>query len=79
MAVIRQCNTEIDTATGIPYYTTMGAISAVDLGTLQSLVGRINDRNRWNIVDRGGELAKAQFYAHANESDPLINGTTDDG
>lgn len=69
MVVIRQCKTEIDAATQIPFYTAMGAVIVADLKTVQCLVGRVHDRDRWNIIDRGGALAKAQFLADGGDDD----------
>ena len=48
----------------IPYYTEPTkpvALRAVDMNTMMCLVGRIKDRGRWAIVDRSGDMARAEF------------------
>ena len=49
----------------IKYYSMEGAVHVVDITSLQCLVGRIRDRNRWAIIDRSGSLARA-FYVEDN-------------
>lgn len=34
------------------YYSETGPIELVDLETVQCLIGRVWDRNRWGIIDR---------------------------
>ncbi|XP_006458586.1 hypothetical protein AGABI2DRAFT_141379 [Agaricus bisporus var. bisporus H97] len=36
------------------YYSTMGATEVIDLSTVQCLIGRVRDGNRWGIIDRSG-------------------------
>jgi hypothetical protein len=50
-AIIQPANID-ETHSGIPYYTKMGRIEAVDLNTVQCLVGRVYDRKKWAIIDR---------------------------
>jgi hypothetical protein len=51
---------EVDTY-GINYYQEMGPLEVVDINTIQCVVGRIQDRKRWAIVDRSGFLAQLQL------------------
>ena len=43
----------------IQFYSAEGAVHVIDITSVQCLVGRIHDRNRWAIVDRSGSLARA--------------------
>lgn len=45
----------------IHYYTRDGPIEVVDITTIQRLVGRIRDRDRWAIIDRSGSLSRALY------------------
>jgi hypothetical protein len=55
--------TKNETPLGIPYYTEPTRVTprAVDISTVMCLVGRIEDRGWWAIVDRSGEMARAEF------------------
>jgi len=63
LAVISPRETTIETPLGIPYYTepTKATPRAVDMNTLMCLVGRVEDRGRWAIIDRSGDMARAEF------------------
>lgn len=63
LAIIGTRDTTTETPLKIPYYTEpkSATVSTVDMATLMCLVGRIEDRGRWAIVDRSGELARAEF------------------
>jgi hypothetical protein len=41
--------------------TTLGSGEVVDARTVQCVVGRVKDRNRWWIIDRSSELAYPLF------------------
>jgi hypothetical protein len=43
----------------IRFYSAQGAVHVIDITSLQCLVGRVWDRNKWAIVDRSGSLARA--------------------
>ena len=43
----------------VRFYSVEGAVHVIDITSVQCLVGRIRDRNRWAIVDRSGSLARA--------------------
>ena len=45
----------------IPFYTRAGALEVVDIKCIQCVVGRVEDRGRWGLVDRSGPLAHAVF------------------
>lgn len=59
-AVIHQANiTEpANNRCPINYYQSFGRTEFVDLNMVQCLIGRIQDRNRWAIVDRNTSQAK---------------------
>ncbi|KIJ42300.1 hypothetical protein M422DRAFT_171281 [Sphaerobolus stellatus SS14] len=61
LAAIRQTNSVADPQTGVHHYKELGSLEMVDMGSVQGLVGRVYNRNQWAIIDRGGELMKAQF------------------
>ena len=63
LAIVGTKDTETETPLKIPYYTEPKAakVRAVDMTTLMCLVGRVKDRGRWAIVDRSGDLARAEF------------------
>ena len=41
---------------GIYYYKNFGVEEIVDLSTLQCVVGRIRDRDKWAIIDRSDNV-----------------------
>lgn len=43
----------------IHYYLQHGALHVVDVNSIQALVGRVQDGNRWAIIDQSGVLARA--------------------
>jgi hypothetical protein len=45
----------------IKYYSAEGAVHVIDITSLQCLVGRIRDWQRWAIIDRSGSLARALY------------------
>jgi hypothetical protein len=45
----------------IRLYSNEGALHIVDVTSLQCLVGRIRDRDKWAIIDRSGQLARALY------------------
>jgi hypothetical protein len=53
-AVIRSVKVIETDNFGINYYEELGPIEVVDLSTIQCVVGRIRDRDRWAIIDRSG-------------------------
>ena len=64
VAIIDPRETTNETSLNIPYYTEPTkpvALRAVDMNTVMCLVGRIKDRGRWAIVDRSGDMARAEF------------------
>ena len=62
LAAIRQCEvSSTHRKLDIHYYTRAGPIDVVDISTVQALVGRVKDIERWAIVDRSGSLARAEF------------------
>jgi hypothetical protein len=38
-----------------------GALDPVDIKSIQCVVGRVEDRGKWGLVDRSGPLAHAVF------------------
>jgi len=65
LAAIRTCNLDaVDPqlqGLDIRYYSSEGALDVVDITSVQCLVGRIRDRNKWAIIDRSGTLARAVY------------------
>ena len=64
LAVIRQVHATLPNAQGvppIPFYSQSGALDPVDIKSIQCVVGRVEDRGRWGLVDRSGPLAHAVF------------------
>ncbi|KAJ7760285.1 hypothetical protein DFH07DRAFT_867862 [Mycena maculata] len=45
----------------IHFYSNTGALDAIDITSVQSLVGRVETRDAWAIIDRSGALARAQW------------------
>jgi hypothetical protein len=45
----------------VHFYSLEGAVHVIDITSVQCLVGRIRDRNRWAIIDRSGCLARAIY------------------
>lgn len=64
LAIVGTRDTKTETCLDIPYYAQSGRVSvrAVDITTLMCLVGRINDGRRCAIVDRSGDMARAEFF-----------------
>ena len=62
LAVIRSCTIETHhPKLDIHYYSREGALDVVDTTTVQCVVGRINDRDRYAIIDRSGTLARDMY------------------
>jgi len=63
LAIISTRDTETETRLRIPYYTEPkeAKVHAVDMTTLMCLVGRVRDGRQWAIVDRSGDMARAEF------------------
>jgi hypothetical protein len=65
LAAIRNCVVEEASSQlrnlDIQYYSTDGALHVVDVTSVQCLVGRIRDRNKWAIIDRSGSLVRALY------------------
>jgi hypothetical protein len=63
IAVIRQVRATLPSARGppIPFYSQFGAMDPVDIECIQCVVGRIQDRGKWGLIDRSGPLAHAVF------------------
>ena len=62
-AIISPRETVNETRLGIPYYNEPPKVTprAVDMNALMCLVSRIKDRGRWAIIDRSGDMARAEF------------------
>jgi len=45
----------------IPVYSQTGALDPADIKSIQCVVGRVEDRGKWGLVDRSGPLAHAVF------------------
>ncbi|KAI0692136.1 hypothetical protein C8T65DRAFT_586838 [Cerioporus squamosus] len=62
--VVEETNEDLD----IHYYSRMGATAVVDISTIQCVVGRIFDRNRWAIIDRSGSLSRALYLGENGDT-----------
>ena len=54
LALIREVKATL--RNGIYYYKNFGADEVVDLNTLQCVVGRVQDRDEWAIIDRSDNV-----------------------
>jgi hypothetical protein len=61
LAVVKPCNAIWDAANNLSSYTGFGPVEVIDLNAIQAVVGRVNDRGCWTIIDRSGDLARAAF------------------
>lgn len=62
LGIIRSCPVETThRSLDIHYYSKEGALDVVDINSVQCVVGRIRDRNRWAIIDRSGSLSRALY------------------
>ena len=71
LAVIRTCDiTETHRSLDIQYYTRDSTLDVLDITTIQCLVGRIRDRDRWAIIDRSGALSRAIYTPDDDDDVP---------
>jgi hypothetical protein len=72
LAAIRTCTLDTPDAQlqglDIHFYSTEGGLHVIDITSLQCLIGRIKDRNRWAIIDRSGSLARALYMGTAADT-----------
>ncbi|KAH9928241.1 hypothetical protein B0H21DRAFT_700388, partial [Amylocystis lapponica] len=62
LALIQVCNVKEDMCTlDIHYYSQMGRLEVVNVTTIQCVIGRVSDRNRWAVIDRSGLLSCAVY------------------
>ncbi len=62
LGAVRRCVIESDHHDlDIHYYKRFGALEIIDISTIQCLVGRVQDRGRFAIIDRSGSLARAIY------------------
>ena len=62
LAVIRACIVEETSSIGTPYFTKMGALDVVDIGTIDCLVGRVSiDGRRFAIIDRSTSIPRSLY------------------
>ena len=64
LAVIRQVHAILPNAYRvllIPFYSQSGALDPADIKSIQCVVGHIEDRGNWGLVDRSGPLAHMVF------------------
>ena len=64
LAVIRQVHTILPNAHGIlpiPYYKQTGALDPADIKSIQCIIGHVEDRGNWGLVDHSGLLVHAVF------------------
>ncbi|KAL1748545.1 hypothetical protein HDZ31DRAFT_29651 [Schizophyllum fasciatum] len=69
LAAVRSCEVvESHDILDIHFYSRHGKLDVVDITSIQALVGRIRDSDRWAIVDRSGSLARAVFVPDIDKS-----------
>ncbi|KAI0659177.1 hypothetical protein C8Q70DRAFT_916325 [Cubamyces menziesii] len=62
LAAIRRCVVEsTHRVLNINYYKRLGGLELVDITTVQCVVGRVQDRGHFGIIDRSGALARAIY------------------
>jgi hypothetical protein len=64
LAIIQQVHATFPNAHGvppIPFYLKSGPLDPADVKSIQCVVGRVEDRGSWGLVDRSGPLAHAVF------------------
>jgi hypothetical protein len=63
LAVIQQVHATLPNAQGslIPFYSQLGALDPADIKSIQCIVGCVEDRGNWALVDHSGPLAHAVF------------------
>ena len=69
LAAVRVTNSKRDPRTGIHHYTELGSLEVIDLASVQGVIGRLYNRDRWAIIDRGGSLAHAQVVGGGGNAD----------
>lgn len=52
----------------MPYYTDLGRLDYVDIGSVMCLVGRVPDGRAWALIDRTGNLAQSLYIPEASGS-----------
>jgi len=45
----------------VPYYLQTGSLHPIDIKSIQCVVGRVKDWERWGLIDRSGLLAHVVF------------------
>ena len=64
LAVIQQVHVTFPNAHGVPptpFYSQSRPLDPADIKSIQCVVGRVEDRGKWGLVDRSGPLAHAVF------------------
>ncbi|KAK1235307.1 hypothetical protein PQX77_001465 [Marasmius sp. AFHP31] len=61
LAAIERCAVYDANELGMPVYEKMGVTEVVDIGTVQCLVGRIQEGRRWTIIDRSGTISRSYY------------------
>jgi len=64
LAVIQQVHSILSNTHGlppIPFYSQYRPLDPADIKSIQCVVGHIEDRGRWGLVDRSGPLAHTIF------------------
>lgn len=75
LALIVPCKTKGDASTAVICYKHTLAEVVVDIRTIQAVVGRVQSRKNWGIIDRHNGLARTMFV---NEDDALASGDDDE-
>ena len=66
LAIIREVQLDSPSAhqvLPIPTYSKTGALNPVDINSIQCVVGCVEDRGKWGLVDRSGPLAHGVYIS----------------
>lgn len=63
LAGIRQCEVDAINSMGMHFYSKMGRFEVVDMTCVQCLIGRVQNGNRWAIIDRSGGVQRSHYSA----------------
>ncbi|EGN98253.1 hypothetical protein SERLA73DRAFT_183186 [Serpula lacrymans var. lacrymans S7.3] len=61
LAAVKTCIIEATDSLDVPYYSNLSAMEVVDMTCVQCVVRRAKINNRWAIIDRSGNLARAIY------------------
>ncbi|KAJ7256046.1 hypothetical protein C8J57DRAFT_1075207 [Mycena rebaudengoi] len=73
LAAIRNCDVKPDEpqlqGLDIHFYSWVGQLDVIDMTSVQCLVGRVKNGDEWAIIDRSGDLARADWAGEPVDDD----------